>query len=51
VVHFNIIADFDKDNEKNDRVVDDDGEEERYNCPETGAHFEFLDMITRLKKL
>ena len=25
--------------------------EERYNCPETGAHFEFLEMCRRLKRL
>lgn len=24
---------------------------EKYQCPETGAHFEYLDMIHRLKKL
>lgn len=27
------------------------GEDEKYQCPETGAHFEFLDMCGRLKKL
>lgn len=27
------------------------GEEEKYQCPETGAHFEFLDMCHRLKKM
>lgn len=28
------------------------GEEpEKYQCPETGSHFEFLDMCCRLKKL
>ena len=26
-------------------------EGEKYQCPETGAHFEFLDMCSRLKKL
>jgi hypothetical protein len=25
--------------------------EERFNCPETGAHFEFLEMCRRLKRL
>jgi hypothetical protein len=25
--------------------------EERFNCPETGAHFEYLEMCRRLKKL
>lgn len=25
--------------------------EERYNCPETGSHFEFLEMCRRLKRL
>ena len=24
---------------------------DKYQCPETGAHFEFLDMVRRLKKL
>ncbi len=30
-----------------------DGEEgeERYNCPETGAHFEYLEMCRRMKRL
>ena len=26
-------------------------EPEKYQCPETGAHFEFLDMCHRIKKL
>jgi hypothetical protein len=24
---------------------------QRYNCPDTGAHFEFYDMCTRLDKI
>ena len=26
-------------------------EDERFSCPETGAHFEFLEMCARLKRL
>ena len=28
-----------------------DDEPDKYQCPETGAHFEFLEMCHRLKKL
>jgi hypothetical protein len=30
---------------------DDPNQVEKYQCPDTGAHFEFLDMCRRLKKL
>lgn len=50
IVHFNIIADYEKDERKRDNM-EEDPEDDRYNCPETGAHFEFLDMIRRVKKL
>ena len=29
----------------------DDGDGTKYQCPQTGSHFEFLDMIRRLKRL
>ncbi len=29
----------------------DDNEGQKYQCPETGAHFEYLDMYRRLKKV
>lgn len=35
----------------NEEEEDREGEEERYSCPETGAHFEFLEMCGRLKRL
>jgi len=34
-----------------DGEEDLDDQEERYSCPETGSHFEFLEMCRRLKKL
>lgn len=29
----------------------DDDSGQKYQCPETGAHFEYLDMYRRLKKI
>ena len=29
----------------------EDENDEKYQCPETGAHFEYLDMFRRLKKI
>ena len=29
----------------------DDDSGQKYQCPETGAHFEYLDMFRRLKKI
>lgn len=34
-------------NQKED--VDIDYEDDKYSCPETGAHFEFKDVCKRLK--
>ena len=31
--------------------MDQNEDGEKFQCPETGAHFEYLDMIHRLKKL
>jgi|DEB0MinimDraft_12_1074336.scaffolds.fasta_scaffold314233_1 hypothetical protein len=45
-----------KDEEVNDLInykgiYFDDDSGEKYQCPETGAHFEYLDMYRRLKKI
>lgn len=37
--------------ERENHIRDGNEEEERYSCPETGSHFEFLDMCRRLKRL
>ena len=29
----------------------DDDSGQKYQCPETGAHFEYLDMFRRLKRI
>jgi transcription initiation factor IIE alpha subunit len=29
----------------------DQANEEKYSCPQTGSHFEYLDMCRRLKKM
>ena len=34
-----------------DKGTSNNAEDEKYQCPDTGAHFEFLDMCGRLKKL
>lgn len=40
---------MDKGNDELDQ--EEDPEMEKYQCPETGAHFDYLDMIRRLKRL
>lgn len=35
--------------DKSNGIMQD--EDEKYQCPDTGAHFEFLGMCTRLKTL
>jgi hypothetical protein len=36
---------------KKDQEDDENEGEERYQCPETGAHFEYRDMIRRINIL
>jgi hypothetical protein len=47
----------DKNNEENVDLTNykgiyfDDDSGQKYQCPETGAHFEYLDMFRRLKRI
>lgn len=35
----------------NYNLEEEDGEGEKFQCPETGSHFAFLEMCRRLKRL
>ena len=52
----NDVPEKDKNDDANDLInykgiYFDDDSGQKYQCPETGAHFEYLDMYRRLKKI
>lgn len=40
-----------KGDENEQNQYQNDSQMDKYQCPQTGSHFEFLDMCRRLKKL